>query len=115
MTVGTMNSAIPSKKELQERWARLRSHRRAAASVKLLVEWEDGETRQQANGVTVDVSGSGCMAIVAADLPLRRHVRLICPESGRCTEGEVVWRGHEAWDLGIAFTNPDDAFWGAIL
>lgn len=115
MTAGTITSAIPSNKELQERWARLRSHKRAAASVKLLVEWDDGETRQQANGVTVDVSGSGCMAIVAADLPLRRRVRLIRPENGRTAEGQVVWRGHEAWDLGIAFTNPDDSFWGALL
>jgi hypothetical protein len=115
MTVGTLNSAIPSNKELQERWARLRTHKRAAASVKLLVEWDDGDARQQANGVTVDISNSGCMAIIAGDLPLRRHVRLIHPESGRSTEGEVVWRGHEAWDLGIAFTKPDDHFWGALL
>jgi len=23
-----------------------------------------------------------------------------------------VWRGHEAWDIGIALSSPDPSFWG---
>jgi hypothetical protein len=60
----------------------------------------------------VDVSASGCFAVVGADLPLHRRVRIICTENGRAAEGQVVWRGHEAWDIGIALTKPDPSFWG---
>lgn len=102
-------------KSLQERWARLRSHKRIISKVKLLVEWEDGSDPRQANAVTVDVSHSGCMAVVGADLPLHRRVRLIHPETGRKAEAEVVWRDHEAWDVGLELVKPDASFWGVKL
>jgi hypothetical protein len=100
---------------LEERWAKMRSHKRAVASQRFLVEWEEGEQRRCANGITVDVSDSGCMAVVGADLPLRRQVRLVLPGTGRSAQGEVVWRGHEAWDVGIALAKPDPSFWGGKL
>jgi hypothetical protein len=112
MSAQTLSKLSPATQELEERWASLRSHRRAVASVRFLVEWEEGDVRRRANAVTVDVSHSGCMAVVGADLPLRRRVRLIRPEDGRTAEGEVVWRGHEAWDIGIALASPDASFWG---
>ncbi len=55
-------------KSLQERWAQLRSHKRVISKVKLLVEWDEGAAPRCANAVTVDVSHSGCMAVVGADL-----------------------------------------------
>src|ERR1700722_12867586 len=58
---------------MQERWARLRSHKRIFSKVKLLVEWDDESAQQCANAVTVDVSHSGCMAVVGAPLPLHRR------------------------------------------
>jgi hypothetical protein len=103
---------IPTKRELEERWERLRSHKRGAASVRFVAEWEKGNKRLRANAITVDVSQSGCMAIVGADLPLHQRVRLIHPENGRSIEGQVVWRGHEAWDVGIAVDPADASFWG---
>ena len=96
----------------QERWAQLRSHKRIISKVKLLVEWDEGAVAQRANAVTVDVSHSGCMAVVGADLPLHRKVRLIHPETGRKAEAEVVWRDHEAWDTGLELVKPDASFWG---
>ncbi|PYT79974.1 MAG: hypothetical protein DMG40_13870 [Acidobacteria bacterium] len=96
---------------LQERWERLRSHKRFISRVKLLVEWDQGDSKERANAVTVDVSHSGCMAVVGADLPLHRHVRLIHPETGRKAEAEVVWRSHEAWDAGFELLKPDATFW----
>jgi PilZ domain-containing protein len=104
--------ASPAAKSLQERWVRLRSHKRVISQVKLLVEWDEGSSAHQANAVTVDVSHSGCMAVVGADLPLHRRVRLIHPESGRKAEAEVVWRDHEAWDVGLELVKPDPSFWG---
>src|SRR6266849_10844342 len=90
----------PLDRALQARWERLRSHKRIISRVKLLVEWEQGGAKECANAVTVDVSHSGCMAVVGADLPLRKRVRLLQPETGRKEEGEVVRRSHEAWAAG---------------
>jgi hypothetical protein len=98
----TANIAV---KSAQERWALLRSHKRIISKVKLLVEWDEGSAPQRANAVTVDVSHSGCMAVVGADLPLH-------PETGRKAEAEVVWRDHEAWDVGLELLKPDPSFWG---
>ena len=97
---------------VQERWERLRGHKRIISRVKLLVEWEQGGANERANAVTVDVSHSGCMAVVGADLPLRQRVRLVHAETGRKAEAEVVWRSHEAWDAGFELVKPDATFWG---
>jgi hypothetical protein len=97
---------------LEDRWTRLRAHKRVIARVKLLVEWDEGSGRQRGNAVTVDVSHSGCMAVVAAGMSLHQRVRLIHPGSGRSAEAEVVWRGHEAWDVGFELLQPDESFWG---
>lgn len=105
--VGTNPSAI----SMQQRWERLRGHKRIISRVKLLVEWDQGETKERANAVTVDVSHSGCMAVVGADLPLHKRVRLVHPETGRKAEAEVVWRSHEAWDAGFELVKPDASFW----
>ena len=113
MAVNTVHGAIAN--AMDERWARLRSHKRIISRVKLLVEWEDGADRQSANAVTVDVSHSGCMAVVGADIPLRKRVRLIHPETGRKAEAQVVWRDHEAWDVGLELEKPDASFWGLKL
>jgi hypothetical protein len=102
----------PSDVASQERWERLRSHKRIISRVKLLVEWDQGGAKERANAVTVDVSHSGCMAVVGADLPLRKRVRLIHPETGRKADAEVVWRSHEAWDAGFELVKPDATFWG---
>jgi hypothetical protein len=97
---------------LQDRWERLRGHKRIVSRVKLLVEWEHGGAKERANAVTVDVSHSGCMAVVGADLPLHKLVRLVHPETGRKADAEVVWRSHEAWDAGFELVQPDPTFWG---
>jgi PilZ domain len=110
MTTITLNN--PAARAAQERWERLRSHKRIISRVKLLVEWEESGSKAQANAVTVDVSHSGCMAVVGADLPLHKRVRLVHPETGRKADAEVVWRSHEAWDAGFELVKPDASFWG---
>jgi hypothetical protein len=96
----------------QERWASLRSHKRIFSKVKLLVEWDEDSAPQCAHAVTVDVSHSGCMAVVGAALPLHRRVCLVHSATGRKAEAEVVWRDHEAWDVGLELVKPDPSFWG---
>ncbi len=102
----------PIASALQERWEKYRSHKRVISRVKLFVEWEQSGAKERANAVTVDVSHSGCMAVVGADLPLHKRVRLIHPATGRKAEAEVVWRSHEAWDAGFELVQPDPTFWG---
>jgi hypothetical protein len=115
MSAPTFEPPTTQSRKLEERWAAMRSHKRAVASLRFMLEWEEENKRRCANAVTVDVSHSGCMAVVGADLPLHRKVRLVFPESGRSAQGEVVWRGHEAWDIGIALAEPDASFWGVKI
>ena len=110
--MNTSIAANPTTAALQERWERLRSYKRTISRVKLLVEWEQGGANERANAVTVDVSHSGCMAVVGADLPLHKRVQLIHPGTGRKADAEVVWRSHEAWDAGFELVKPDATFWG---
>jgi hypothetical protein len=114
MTTDTVANpvSIPTGKALEERWEKLRTHPRVVSRVKFQVEWEEGAQKQRANGVTVDVSKSGCLAVVGAGLPLRQRVRLINTKNGRVAEAQVVWRDHEAWDVGFELTKPDASFWG---
>ena len=93
-------------------WAKLRTHKRIISRVKLRLEWEEGPAKHTANAVTVDVSHSGCMAVVGAHLPLRQWVNILNPASGRKASAQVVWRDHEAWDVGLALEKPDPSFWG---
>jgi hypothetical protein len=115
MSAPTLYSTSKQSRQLEERWAKMRSHKRAEVSLRFLVEWEEEDRPHSANAITVDVSHSGCMAVVGADLPLHRKVRVVLPEQGRSAQGEVVWRGHEAWDIGIALTQPDPSFWGVKI
>ncbi len=114
MAINPSSNAVQGKGNtaLDERWAKLRNHPRVVSRVKFQVEWEEGTSPQSANGVTVDVSKSGCLAVVGAGLPLRQRVRLINPQSGRVAEAHVVWRDHEAWDVGLELVKPDASFWG---
>lgn len=109
--MATKTIAGPIKQEIEDRWAKMRTHKRIISQVRFHVEWDEGSQLQRANGVTVDVSHSGCMAIVGAALPLHKRVKLIHPTTGRAAEAEVVWRDHEAWDVGFAFDKPDASFW----
>lgn len=97
---------------LESRWAKLRSHKRIISRVKLQLEWDEGPAKRTANAVTVDVSHSGCMAVVGAHLPLRQRVSIVNPASGRKAAAQVVWRDHEAWDVGLELEKPDPSFWG---
>ena len=105
----------PTSHFADDRWAKYRSYKRAVASLPFRLEWDEGNMRRSANAITVDVSHSGCMAVVGADLPLRRQVRIVMLKTGRSATAEVVWRGHEAWDVGIALQQPDPGFWGVKI
>src|SRR5260370_38718447 len=101
----------PAASALQERWERLRSHKRIISRVKLQVEWEQGGAKERANAVTVDVSHTGCLAVGGADVPLHKRVRLIHPETGRKAHAGAVWRNHEEGDADLRLGNAHASFW----
>src|SRR5258708_12843344 len=102
----TTISSNPAASALQERWERLRSHKRIISRVKLQVEWEQGGAKEHANAVTVDVSHSGCLAVVGADVPLHKRVRLIHPETGRKAEAAVFWPIPQTCDPASQLVSP---------
>jgi hypothetical protein len=111
MAAGNLVVDESVKKSLLERWTNMRGHQRVTTNVKLRVEWDEGPLLQNVNAVTVDVSSSGCKAVVAGDLRLHQRVKLIHAASGRRADAQVVWRGHEAWDAGFVLEHPDPTFW----
>lgn len=96
---------------LDGRWARLRAHKRLVANVKFAVEWEESNERQSASAFTLDVSHSGCLAVVRAELKLGQMIRLIHRDSGAVAEARVVWRDPRTKDVGLEFLKPDAGFW----
>jgi len=50
-------------------------------------------------------------------IPLRRQSGWCSPEraAARKAEGRSRWRGHEAWEVGIALAEPDAGFWGVKI
>jgi hypothetical protein len=111
MSLSTLIVDESVKKTLLERWTNMRGYQRKNDSVKLRVEWDENQQPQQVNAVTVDISNSGCKAVVAGDLRLHQRVRLVHTATGRQADAQVVWRGHEAWDAGFALEKPDPDFW----
>jgi hypothetical protein len=93
------------------RWTRMRAHKRIVANVKLFVEWEESNKQQSIKGFTMDVSHSGCLAVVSADLKLAQTVKLINRHSGFAAEARVVWRDPRTWDVGLELLKPDAGFW----
>ena len=96
---------------LDGRWSTLRSHKRIPAKVNLVVEWEEDRKRRSIKAFTVDVSYSGCLAVVGADLQLMQNVRLINPQSGSAAEARLVWRDPRTWSAGFELLKPDASFW----
>ena len=96
---------------LDTRWTRMRTHKRILAKVRLVVEWEESNKRRSINAFTIDVSYSGCLAVVGADLKPAQMVRLINRQSGAAAEAQVVWRNPKTWDAGMELSKPDPTFW----
>lgn len=96
---------------LDGRWATLRSHKRIPAKVNLVVEWEQDRTPQSIKAFTLDVSHSGCLAVVGAELQILQNVRLINPQSGRSAQARLVWRDLRTQSAGFELFKPDATFW----
>jgi hypothetical protein len=88
-----------------------RTHKRVRANVKLAVEWEEDCKLQSIHTFTLDVSHSGCLAVLSADLVVRQKVRLINQQSGSVAEARLVWRNPTTSSAGFELLKPDENFW----
>lgn len=93
----------------------LRSVVRVNSRVPVAVEWTEGEQKRRVEGVTMDVSVKGCMAVVPQALAIGQRLRLVNKITGQGAEAVLIWRGHECrtgWELGLELQEPPYDFWG---
>ena len=88
-----------------------RTHKRVRANVKLAVEWEEDCELLSVNTFTLDVSQSGCLAVLSTNLGVRQKVRLINRQSGFMAEARLVWRNPTTSSAGFELLKPDANFW----
>src|ERR1700719_912343 len=86
------------------------THKRVRANVKLAVEWEEDSNLQSIHTFTLDVSHSGCLAVLSTDLGVRQKVRLINRQSGSVAEARLVWRNPTTSSAGFELLKPDVNF-----
>ncbi|HLK02916.1 MAG TPA: PilZ domain-containing protein [Candidatus Acidoferrum sp.] len=88
---------------------------RLNSRVPIALEWtEDGRTLRT-DGVTLDVSLKGCMAVAPQGFPVGQRLRIVNKVNGHVCDAILVWRGHEGrtgWELGLELQGQVDDFWG---
>lgn len=87
---------------------------RVNSRVPVAIEWNEGGQECRAEGVTMDVSRRGCMAVVPQGFAVGQRMRVVNKVNGKTCEAVLVWRGHEGragWELGLELQAPPDEFW----
>lgn len=93
----------------------LRSTVRVNSRVPIAVEWTEGGQTCRAEGVTMDVSRKGCMAVVPQGFAVGQRLKVVNKVNGQACDAVLVWRGHEGrtgWELGLELQAPPDEYWG---
>lgn len=88
---------------------------RVNSRVPVVIEWEEGGQTNRAEGVTMDVSVKGCMAVVPKEFAVGDKLRVVNKVNGQTCEATLVWRGHSGragWELGLELQAPPEEFWG---
>ncbi len=88
---------------------------RVNSRVPIALEWTEGGQECRADGVTMDVSVKGCMAVVPQGFAVGQKLRLVNKVNGQTCDAVLVWRGHEGrtgWELGLELQAPPEEFWG---
>jgi PilZ domain len=99
----------------ETRAKQLRAGKRLNSRVPIAVEWEEARARHTAEGWTIDISPSGCMAVVPQGFPVGQKLNLINLVNKSSSKAILVWRGHEGrtgWELGLELQDPPADFWG---
>jgi len=100
---------------LEARMQHIRSSGRLNSRVAVAVEWDDAGRSLRAEGYTVDIAPTGCLAVVPQGFTVGQRLRLINLTNQISCEAILVWRGHEGrtgWELGLELREPTADFWG---
>ena len=87
---------------------------RVNSRVPVAVEWTADGKALRAEGVTLDVSTKGCLAVVPQGFAVGQSLRLINLANKQGCDAVLVWRGHEGhsgWELGLELLDPPTDFW----
>ena len=93
----------------------LRAGARVNSRVRLILEWREGGTTHTVEGLTVDISPKGCLAIAPQGFAVGQKLRMRNSINGNESDARLIWRGHEGrtgWELGLELDNPPHDFWG---
>ena len=100
------------------RMSQIRGGERINSRLAVAVEWDDAGKKLHAEGHTLDISGKGCMAVIAQEFVVGQRLRLFNLINQNSCDAVLVWRGHEVrkgWELGLELENPHLDFWGLDL
>ncbi len=92
----------------------LRAGVRVSSRVKVRVERKEPERPARAEGVTMDISAHGCMAVVPEQFELGETLMVTNLINQKECEAVLIWRGHQAtsgWELGLRLREPSPDFW----
>jgi hypothetical protein len=92
----------------------LRAGVRVNSRVKVAVERKDDGERARAEGVTMDISAHGCLAIVPKEFEVGENLMVTNLINQKACEAVLVWRGHQGtsgWELGLQLKDPTADFW----
>ena len=87
---------------------------RVNSRVPIALEWTDAGNSLRVEGVTLDVSSKGCLAVVPQGFSVGQRMRVVNLVTNQGCDAVLVWRGHEGrsgWELGLELQDPPVDFW----
>jgi hypothetical protein len=87
---------------------------RLNSRVNVAIEWTEDGRALRAEGFTMDVSATGCLAVVPQGFTVGQKLQVVNLLNNKASDGVLIWRGHEGrqgWELGIELLNPPESFW----
>jgi PilZ domain len=104
-----------SEQSFELRMKQLRAGKRVNSRVPVAIEWEEARERHSTQGWTVDISPTGCLAVVPQGFPVGQKLDLVNLVNKNVCRAVLVWRGHEGrtgWELGLELQSPPEDYWG---
>jgi hypothetical protein len=107
--------ALLKEASLESRMRHIRNSGRLNSRVAVAIEWTDAGRSLRAEGYTVDIGATGCLAVVPQGFAVGQKLRLVNLINQISCDAVLVWRGHEGrtgWELGLELQVPSADFWG---
>ncbi len=106
--------ALPGSELNENAEKNFRTVSRVNSRVPIAVEWTEASNSLRAEGVTLDVSSKGCLAVMPQGFAVGQRMRVVNLVTNQGCDAVLVWRGHEGrtgWELGLELKDPPVDFW----